>query len=591
MGTGNPALEKRHTRVSFEQRGPLSSDQDPGANKRRPTSELWGQWEPDDEDTQPQRAVSVPSPATSSATGEQPGEPAQQEAINPQPSYREHVTGALPAYPSDAPLFRPAYMPYASSQQQGQAYPPAPRAPDHPFTQGQGPAYPPPQGYAAYPVPGYPPQGVPPYYGHPGYYGYPPYYAWQPIEPKRDGFHLAVSIISLVGSILAFLGGLASAFILALFLISTSVNPASSVIRGDQYFSSVLTLSAFALAGIFGGGFSTYHSIRALLRKRSANFALPWFWVFLILYLLVLGIGYVLYATRQEVAFPVLTVFLIILAAIFPAFTLVALGVRRLRFPEWPTTWRRFILALTSGATLGIGLALILELGFLFLIVRGPNATNFQKCIDNPNQPGCGSFTTFDLIFLIVAVVGPIVEETVKPLAVAFYIGRMRSASEAFVLGMAAGIGFAMVETVGYIGSGYHDWLAVALERTGAPLLHGFGAAMVALGWYYLVHAKERRLLKAFGCWAYAVFQHFVWNATAVLSLLPGPVGSTLNSWNLNLGFITLPFVEILNIVEAILILVFFIYMTGRLRRRVPPPPAAQQRQLQPGEPQMASRA
>src|SRR5438105_44228 len=150
MGTGNPALEKRHTRVSFEQRGPLSSDQDPGANKRRPTSELWGQWEPDDEDTQPQRAVPVPPPAPSPAPG----------------------------------------------------------------------------------APGYAPYGV-----YPGYYGYPPYYAWQPIEPKRDGFHLAVSIISLVGSILAFLGGLASAFILALFLISTSVNPASSVIKGNQYFS------------------------------------------------------------------------------------------------------------------------------------------------------------------------------------------------------------------------------------------------------------------------------------------------------------------------------------------------------------------
>src|SRR6266702_3787173 len=396
---------------------------------------------------------------------------------------------------------------------------------------------------------------------------------------------------SLLASTLTFLGGLASVVILALFLIGTSINSSSRTIHPDQYLSALLTFTAFAIAGIFGGGFSIYHSIRALLRKRSANFALPWFWVFLILYLIVVGIGYALYANKQEVASPALTVFLIILAAIFPAFALTALGVRRLRFPEWTTTWRRFTLALTSGATLGIGLALILELCFLFLLVRGPDAANFQKCINNPNQSGCGSFTTFNLIFLIVAVVGPIVEETVKPLAVAFYIGRMRSASEAFVLGMAAGIGFAMVETVGYIGSGYHDWLAVALERTGAGLLPGFGAAMVALGWYYLVHAKERRLLKAFGCWAYAVFQHFVWNATAVLSLLPGPAGSTLNSWHLNLGFVTLPFVEILNIIEAILIFVFFIYMTGRLRRRVPPPPASQERQLQPGEPQMASRA
>src|SRR5436305_14696906 len=108
------------------------------------------------------------------------------------------------------------------------------------------------------------------------------------------------------------------------------------------------------------------------------------------LYLLVVGIGNALYANKREVASPALTVFLIILAAIFPAFTLAALGVRRLRFPEWPTTWRRFTLALTSGATLGIGLALISELGLLFLLVRGPNAANFQKYMHNPYQPGRG---------------------------------------------------------------------------------------------------------------------------------------------------------------------------------------------------------
>ena len=178
------------------------------------------------------------------------------------------------------------------------------------------------------------------------------------------------------------------------------------------------------------------------------------------------------------------------------------------------------------------------------------------------------------VIFLIVAIVGPMVEETIKPLAVVLYIGRMRSASETFLLGMACGIGFALVETVGYIGSGYHDWLAVAIERTGAGLLHGVGAGMVALGWYFLVHAEKYRVLIAVGFWSYAVLQHVVWNATAVLGLLPGPIGSTINSWNLNLGFVTLPFIEILNIIEAILILLFFFYITGRLRKMTPSPPS-----------------
>ena len=561
--------------MSAENRGTLPIDS--GEGGREPSSsERWGEWETDDEDTQPQRAIAVPSSSpppmiTQKEAQQLPLE--QQQPANAQFIHREHVTGALSVYPSEAPLFRPAsIVPYP---------PQAPQAPQ------QGPAYPPPQQWQ-----GYPPQGMPPYQnqGYAGYPnnavyqgyppGYPPYgvypgyppppYAWQTPRKKQDGYRLAVVIVSLVGSILALLAGLASILILMLVIIGTAVNPVSRASNGGTYFSGLMTIIAFIIAGIAGGGFSLYHSIRAILNKRSATFRLPWFWIFLILYVFVLGIGYALLANGQEIAIPALTIFLIILAASFPALTLLALAVRRLRYPQWITTVRRFTLALTSGATLGIALALSLELGLLILIVRGPGATNALQCIDNPDVQGCGTFTTFDLIFLIVAIVGPIVEETVKPLALTLYIGRILSASETFLLGMACGIGFAVVETVGYIGSGYHDWLAVAIERTGAGLLHGVGAGMVALGWYFLIHAQKYRLLKALSCWSYAVLQHIIWNATAVLGLLPGRAGATLNSWNLNLGFVMLPFVEVLNIIEAVLILVFFFYITGKLRKMAP---------------------
>jgi RsiW-degrading membrane proteinase PrsW (M82 family) len=436
-----------------------------------------------------------------------------------------------------------------------------------PYGQVPQPGY---QGYPGYPV--YPPPY--PYGAYPGYngYAYPPY-GWQPVQQPKDGYRLTVVIISLVGSGLAILGGLASIGLAALVYIGASINPNVRGISPDQLFSSILTFTAFAIAGLVGGSFSLYHSIRGLLKKSSASFVLPWFWIFLVLYLLVLGIGYALQVNGQAVTMPALTIFLIILAALFPALTLLSIGVRRLRLPEWATTWRRFTLALTSGATLGIGLALLLELALLFLIVRGPNAANFSQCFDNPNAPGCSSFTTFNLIFIVVAIGGPIIEETVKPLGVALFIGRMRSAAEAFVLGLGAGVGFALVETMGYIGSGYQDWLTVALERTGASLLHGFGTAMVALGWYYFTHAKKQRFLKGIGLWVYAVLQHMIWNGTAVIALIPGPVGTTINNWNLNLGFTSLAFTEVLNIIEALLILVFFIYVTGRLRKQGSVPP------------------
>jgi PrsW family intramembrane metalloprotease len=561
--------------VSAENRGTLPIDS--GQGERGPSSsERWGEWETGDEDTQPQQAIGVPSsPPPPKITQKEARQlpPEQQQPAHAQFIHREHVSGALSVLPSEAPLFRPVsnvpYLPQApQAPQQGPTYA-QPQQWQGYLPQGMPPYQN--QGYAGYPnntvYRGYPP-GYPPYGMYPGYPAPP--YGWQAPRKKQDGFRLAVSIVSLVGSILALLGGLASILILLLVIIGAAVNPVSRASSGGTYFNGLMTIIAFIIAGIVGGGFSLYHSICAILNKRSAAFRLPWFWIFLILYVFVLGIGYALLANGQEIAILPLTVFLIILAAIFPALTLLALAARRLRYPQWITTVRRFTLALTSGATLSIALALSLELGLLYLIVRGPGATKVFQCIDNPDLPGCGTFTTFDIIFLVVAVVGPIVEETVKPLALAMYIGRILRASETFLLGMACGIGFALVETVGYIGSGYHDWLTVAIERTGAGLLHGVGAGMVALGWYFLVHAQKYHLLKALGCWSYAVLQHVIWNATAVLGLLPGRAGATLNSWNLNLGFVMLPFIEALNIIEAVLILVFFFYITGRLRKMKP---------------------
>lgn len=383
-----------------------------------------------------------------------------------------------------------------------------------------------------------------------------------------------MNIVALIGASIALLGGVII-FLLTLFV---AFNPKSQTLGGDTYFSTLLQLIGFTCAGLIGGAFSLYVSIRALLRKPSGNLRLPVFWIFLILYGIVIAIGVGLQSSGNAVTDVPLSIFLIALAAIFPALALLALGVRRLRFPTWPTTWRRFVVALTSGATSGIGLALGLELLAAYLLVKGMQTSNALNCVNNPGAQGCETTASFTVIFIFVAILGPIIEETVKPLAVVAFIGRVRSASEAFVLGMACGIGFALIETVGYIGLGYTDWLTVALERTGASLLHGFGAGMVALGWYYLFHAKNYRFLKFIGCYAYAIFQHFVWNATALLSLLPGSAGSTINSWNLNLGFTVLPFPEILNILEVVLILVFFIYMTGLIRRRTPP--------LEPRQPQ-----
>lgn len=405
---------------------------------------------------------------------------------------------------------------------------------------------------------------APPYPGYNGYAVYPYGYPWQPPKPERDGYLFTVGIISLVGSSLVFLAGLGAMGLLALVAVVPHTN-----MSDGEYFAGVMLFIGLACAGVVGGGFGLYHSIRSVfLRKPSADYAMPQFWIFILLYVAVVGLAYWLQTQGLAVTYPPLTVGLIALAAIFPALAVLAYGDRRLRFPRqarWPTSWRRFTLAIVSGATLGVGLAAILEFVLEFLLVRG-QAVNPLLCVNQPNAPNCQNPEVYSIILLVVAVTAPLIEETVKPLAVIVLIGRIRSAAEAFVLGLAAGIGFDLIETTSYISSGYQDWLSIALIRTGSGLLHGFGAAMVALGWYYLTHPGKHRLLKAAGCWLYAVIQHAVWNGSWGIVLLPAPVGPYFDTSNVTIGPFSLPSYALINIVEVIFMLAFFIYMTGRLR-------------------------
>jgi RsiW-degrading membrane proteinase PrsW (M82 family) len=501
--------------------------------------------------------------------------------VDPQFTYREHVSGSLASDPSEAPLFRPAYPPYPpypGYQPPGQGPGYSPQGQNYPALAPGYPPFvgPPPQ------RPGYSPYGYPSYQGYvspppyapvtppiPGYNNYPAYayaYPWQPPKPKRDGYLFAVAISSLVGSILVLLAGLGAIGILALLAAVPHTN-----LSDGEYFAGVMLFIGLACAGIVGGGFGLYHSIRSVfLRKPSADFAMPQFWIFVLLYLAVLGIAYWLQTQGLAVAYPPVTVVLIALAAIFPALVVLALGDRRLRFPRlsrWPTSWRRFTLAIVSGATLGVGIAAVLEYIFEFLLVRG-QTVNPLLCVNKPDAPNCQNPVVYNFILIVVAVMAPLVEETVKPLSVIVLIGRIRSAAEAFVLGLACGIGFDLIETTGYISSGYQDWLHIALIRTGAGLLHGFGAAMVALGWYYLTRPGKNRFLKATGCWLYAIVQHALWNGSWGLILLPAPFGPFFDNLNVTIGSFSLPSYEIFNIVEALFILSFFIYMTGRLRTK-----------------------
>ncbi|GAC1372597.1 MAG: hypothetical protein NVSMB44_40350 [Ktedonobacteraceae bacterium] len=556
-----------------------------------------------DEDTHPRKIA--PPPA-------RPGERFEE------PVYREHVSGHLALDPHAAPSFYPPDLPerqarqYTQEQtirrsQQGQTAQanaqPAPGSRPAPVAQPQPQGYPqagqPYYGYGYPPYQQYQPSQQaqyapgaqqPPYawpqpqnnqaypgYGYAGYapyyYQYPAYqYSWQPARPKRDTYLFVMSIISTICSGLVLASGFLCSIVLLFVAIAGPSSASASTRVAGQLFSSMVLFTALTLAGLAGGGFSLFHSIRSLLKKSSRDFQLPWFWIFLGLYVLLLAIGLATRGSSQIVTNTTLGILLIGLAGLLPALTILALAVRRIHFPRdarWPTTWRRVTVALVSGATSAILFAMIFELILGFIVQSGLHVTSFNLSDPNAQVPNNARILLY--MFILVSVIAPLVEESVKPLAVIALIGRIGSAAEAFVLGLACGIGFDLIETSGYISMGYRNWVDVAIERSSAGLLHGFGAGMVALGWYFLTHKKSlarRRILIGLGCIAYAMLQHAIWNGTFVFQLLPAPVGPYLDQGKIMLGNYPMSAILLIYLAETILMLTFFLYITGRLSGR-----------------------
>ncbi len=532
-------------------------------------------------------------------------------ASNPSLNQFGHNGQGGSAFPGPLPQGGQAYQQYQPPFGHGQygqpSYPPAPPMQGYQGYQGYGhPYYPPipPRAQGYNPAPQHPGQYFPAYGNHsnpavpqgngfygqlppqahsymqPGFYAYPPYAygypppapVWQPPRPKRDGYGLGIAIAAFICSILA---GVTGAICLLLLALTTSFSTDATRTTPEARSAAAIVLSIFALAGLLGGGFGLYHSIRAwFLQKPSRRFSLPQFWVFLVPYVILLVLGFAVGTSDAVINnWPLLLLFML-LAGILPALMFYAIAVRRVhpRGAPWNTNWRRMTLALFSGATSAILLALILE-GVLTLVASAELRTS-QSILDNPNAPLQHDGNIILLSFIIVAVIAPIVEESVKPLAVVIFIGRMRNAAEAFILGMACGIGFDIVETVSYMsGNGTQSlnrWISTALERSTAGLLHGFGAGMVALGWYYLTHKASARkhIQLGLACIVYAILQHAIWNGSFLLVFLPDPVGPYLENGFIQIGSFRVEAFLIIYIVLSLLMFTFFLFVTGKLRRQ-----------------------
>ena len=208
-----------------------------------------------------------------------------------------------------------------------------------------------------------------------------------------------------------------------------------------------------------------------------------------------------------------------------------------------PLSWRRLLPAFVWGALvtplLAIGLQLLAAIGAFVAAVIGLNLGNPQSLtlLTQIAQRLQGRTLTdaqtealirivaaqpvvLLLGFFIVVFVGPVTEELGK-FGAALLFGRTRgdraaqdSTLAVFLIGLTAGLGFAITENIFYTAqAGAAGWPVQIAIRAVTPLMHGTASALLALGW-----ARQRR---AHGGWALlrgvvlAIGLHATWNLFA----------------------------------------------------------------------------
>ena len=128
------------------------------------------------------------------------------------------------------------------------------------------------------------------------------------------------------------------------------------------------------------------------------------------------------------------------------------------------------------------------------------------------------------VVFLLIsglAVVVPLVEETLKPLGLWFLAKRGFSPAQGFVLGATSGAAFALVESLATLSSvSGEGWMGLALGRAGTALLHITCSGLV--GWGLGLAWTRAKYAQLAGLFLLAVAVHGAWNGFAqFLGLMP----------------------------------------------------------------------
>ena len=261
------------------------------------------------------------------------------------------------------------------------------------------------------------------------------------------------------------------------------------------------------------------------------------------------------------------TLFTFVLAASLPPIVPLALASRRL---VWATTWRRAIFGFCVGGLLSTTLTLLVSgvVGLVAYALILPLRQVVAQVMASPDLERLFFSRALAVAMIGTAVVAPIVEELTKPIGALLLGRRLRSPAEAFLVGMAGGVGFAAVENILYESSGARLWAAIATLRGVGGVLHPLNAGLVALGWYGVMKGtgpgRWGRLLALYGL---AVGIHALWNGGLTLLLsAAGAYFFATDSWRVDVYGIGQPgIVLVFMVLESIALWRLLVLVSNRL--------------------------
>ena len=258
----------------------------------------------------------------------------------------------------------------------------------------------------------------------------------------------------------------------------------------------------------------------------------PWMWGVLpaiVIFSIALG-GLATLAELQWlnwIVLPALTI-LVIVPPIWLLFGIASNGLDL--GPRW-----RFFSIFSLGLTIGPLVMIVIELVVLFtIIISGaiyvattqPALMSELEMLTNMMTQGASEeallamltpyLTNTTLIAIgisYIALLVPLIEELLKPLAVWLFARQIESPAQGFALGVLSGAAFALVESLNAGADGSTSWAIVVSVRTGTSVLHMMTSGLV--GWGIASAFKEKRVGRLIAAYISAVLIHGIWNAAA----------------------------------------------------------------------------